>query len=322
MTNRETLPHIYRGSQSIPDISVVIVNWNLRDLLRRCLESVKLQGDGVAVETIVVDNGSSDGSAEMVGRVFPEVILIRNSENAGFSRASNQGMQAASGRYLFLLNNDSLLLDGALKRLVAYMDLYPETGVSGPRVINSDGTLQVYSKGYYPSVPRIMGQLFLPEKIKHAWGSSLCLYEFEDKMEIQEFDWLSGCALMARRQAVEEVGLLDAEVFMYCEDVDWCYRMSKSGWRVMYLPQAQVLHYGGQSMRKQSGGAVGAHASGLAAYYSRYHGRAAALVFRMVLGAGYTVRAVGWLVGGLLGRRAGLDKLKRMAGRRDAGSGR
>lgn len=322
MTNKETLPHILRGSQPVPDISVVIVNWNLLEFLHGCLESVRRFGSGVAVEVIVVDNNSDDGSVEMVERDFPEVVVIRNSENVGFSRASNQGMKAASGRYLFLLNNDCLVQDSALHRMVAYMDSHPEAGVCGPRVVNSDGTLQVYSKGYYPSILRIMGKMFIPERIKYSWVTSSGLYEYDDKKKIREYDWLSGCALMVRRRALEDVGLLDADVFMYCEDVDWCYRMRKSGWKVMYLPQAQVLHYGGQSMLRQRGAIVGSHAAGLVAYYSRYHGHAAALLFRIVLAAGYAVQAPGWVIGGLFGRRSGLDKLKRKYTRRWSDSGK
>lgn len=247
----------------------------------------------------------------MVEQEFPEVSTIINMENSGFARACNQGIKKARGRYIFLLNNDAELLEGALSSLAGFMDEHPDIGVCGPRVINSDSTLQVHSKGYYPSIPRIAGQLFLPGHFRHPGGRSLGLYEFSDDMDKWEFDWVSGCALVARREAIDEVGLLDADVFMYCEDVDWCYRMRKSGWKVMYLPLAQVLHYGGQSMLRQRGAVVGSHASGLLAFYSRYHGRAASMCFRIILTAGYAVNAAGWIIGWLFGRRSGIDKLKR-----------
>lgn len=322
MTNNETLPHNSGDSHLAPDISVVIVNWNLSELLHGCLDSLRSFGDGVVVECIVVDNGSSDGSVAMLERDFPEVTLIRNTGNSGFSRASNQGMKAASGRYMFLLNNDCLLEEGALQRMVSYMDSHPEAGACGPRVVNSDGTLQVHSKGYYPTILRIMVKMFMPERIKNTWGLSSGIYEYNDKKEIQEYDWLSGCALMVRRQVVDEVGYLDADVFMYCEDIDWCYRIGKSGWKVMYLPMAQVLHFGGQSMLMQQGAIVGSHAAGLVAYYSRYHKHSAALLFRMILTAGYAVQAAGWIIGGLFGRRTGMDKLRRISSRRRADSGK
>jgi hypothetical protein len=316
VVNNESSQPEDNETRHAPDVSFIIVNWNLRDFLRRCLESIRSQSGNLIVETIVVDNASDDGSTAMLEREFPEVLQIINEENTGFARASNQGMKEAGGRYIFLLNNDAELLEGALSSMTGFMDAHPDAGVCGPRVINSDGTLQVHSKGFYPSIPRIAGQLFLPGYVRHSGSRSLGLYEINDELRIREYDWLSGCALMVRRQALDEVGLLDADVFMYCEDVDWCYRMRKSGWKVMYLPQAQVLHFGGQSMLKQHGAAVGSHAAGLVAYYSRYHGRAAALLFKIVLTAGYGVQAAGWVIGAIFGRGSGLDKLKRKYTRR------
>ncbi|MHB8160061.1 MAG: glycosyltransferase family 2 protein [Thermoleophilia bacterium] len=321
MSTSGPLPPNY-ASSTAPDVSVIIVNWNLRDDLGGCLASLYKYSGGLEIETIVVDNASTDGSAGMVERDFPQVKLIRNQENLGFSRASNQGMAVAGGRYYFLLNNDTLLHEGSLRRLVEFMESHTDAGICGPRVIKEDGTLQVRSRGYYPSIGRALGHFFLPHRLRHRGSRSLGFYEFQDKMDARPVDWVSGCALLVRRRAVEKVGVLDADVFMYCEDVDWCYRMNRVGWKVWYVPSSVVLHYGGRSLSKQSGAVVGSHAAGLAAYYSRYHGGAAAFVFRMVLAAGYAVQVVGWLVAGLLGRRAGLDKLKRMAGRRDAGSGR
>jgi len=307
---------------STPDVSVSIVNWNLRDDLGLCLASLYKHRGLLEIETIVVDNASTDGSAGMVERDFPQVKLIRNQENLGFSRANNQAMAVASGRYYFLLNNDTLLYEGSLPRLVEFMDGHAAAGICGPRVVNGDGTLQVRSRGRYPTIPRALGQFFLPANLRHPGSRSLGFYEFQDKMYPGPMDWISGCALLARRVAVEKVGVLDADVFMYLEDVDWCYRMRLAGWQAWNVPGSVVLHYGGRSMKKQSGAAVGAHAAGLAAFYSRYHGRGAAALFRVILGAGYAVQAIGWLVCGLFGSRAGLDKIKRMAGGHGAGAGR
>jgi len=300
----------------VPDVSIIIVNWNLREFLHGCVKSIRSRSGSLIVETIVVDNASGDGSIRMMEEEFPEVSRIINTENAGFARACNQGMKEAGGRYIFLLNNDAELLEGALAFLVEFMDAHPDIGVCGPRVVNGDGTLQVHSKGFYPSIPRIAGQFFLPGYARHPGGRTLGLYEYNDDLKVREVDWLSGCALLARSEAVEDVGLLDAEVFMYCEDIDWCYRMKKSGWKVMYMPQAHVLHYGGQSMLRQKGAKVGSHAAGLVAYYTRYHGRAAAWLFRVVLTTGYAVHAAGWIIGGFFGRSHGMDKLKRKFTRR------
>jgi len=297
--------------QHAPDVSVIVVNWNLRDYLRRCLKSILLQSGNLAVETIVVDNASDDGSISMLEQEFFEVSRIINRENVGFARASNQGMEKAEGRYLFLLNNDAELLEGALSSLVDYMDTHPDVGVCGPRVVNSDGTLQVHSKGFYPTISRMAGQLFLPRNLRHPAGRSLGLYEFNDDRTIREFDWLSGCALLVRREAVVETGMFDTGIFMYCEDIDWCYRMKKKGWKVVNNPQVDVIHFGGQSMKLQEGAAVGSHAAALADFYARYHSRSATTVFRIVLSTGYVVQAIGWMLAAIVGKREGLDKLKR-----------
>lgn len=296
----------------VPDVSIIIVNWNLMVFLKNCLESIRSRGDGLTVETIVVDNASGDGSVEMVKHDFPEVTLIINRENVGFARASNQGMENARGRYFFLLNNDAVLLDGVLASLVDYMEAHRDVGTCGPRVINGDGTLQINSKGFYPTIPRIAAQLIMPGFFRHPGGRSLGLYEYRDDRKTREYNWLSGCALLARREAVQGVGVLDAEVFMYCEDIDWCYRMKQAGWKVVNLPEVNVLHYGGQSMKLQMGVTVGSHAAGLVAFYKRYHSKSATAVFRVVLSAGYVIQTVGWMLAAVIGRREGLDKIKRL----------
>jgi GT2 family glycosyltransferase len=293
-----------------PDVSVVVVNWNLKEYLRDCLNSLQQHSGDLTVETLVVDNGSTDGSIEMVKKEFPNVTLLCNAKNVGFSRASNQAIKKAGGRYLFLMNNDAILFKDALPRLVEFMDQNTDVGICGPKVINEDGTLQIYAKGYYPSLPRALGHFFLPP-ILHRCFRSLGFYEFQESIISKPIDWLSGCAILARREAVESVGMLNEKVFMYCEDVDWCYRMNRAGWKIYYVPSAVVMHYGGQSMKKQTGKVVGAHRAGLVAFYSQYHGSVASTVFRMVLLIGYAMQALRWVGSALFGRRAGLDKIRR-----------
>lgn len=307
-----------KSSSSTSDVSVIIVNWNLKDELGACLDSLKNNAGGMDIETIVVDNGSTDGSAEMVDRDHPGIKLIRNRENLGFSKANNQAMAVAGGRYFFLLNNDTLIQKYSLSRLVEFMDSHADVGICGPRVVNADGSLQIRSRGRYPTIPGALGQYFLPTRLRKLVSGSTGFYDFRDNINPGSMDWISGCALLARRTAVGEVGMLDAGIFMYLEDVDWCYRMRLAGWQVWNVPDSVVLHYGGRSMNKQSGVAVGAHAAGLVEFYSRYHSPGAALVFRVILGVGYTLQAIGWLVSGMFGRGAGLDKIRRMVRRRDA----
>ncbi len=320
MSNSGGLFRDCNTSSGEPDVSVIVVNWNLKGVLEECLNSVREHGAGLVVELIVIDNASSDGSAEMITREFPEALLTHNSKNRGFSYASNQGMRAAKGRYLFLLNSDAILHKGALARMVAFMDAHAGAGLCGPKVIDEDGSPQLRARGYFPSIPRALAHFFLPRWLRNGLVGSLGIYEPHDGGAVGQVDWLSGCALMARREAVDEVGALDADVFMYCEDVDWCYRMKQAGWEVGYVPSAVVTHFGGKSMKLQSGRAVGAHAAGLAAFYAKYHGSARTAVFRGVLWLGYAVSALGWLISALAGRRAGLGKLRRLFGRTQSGT--
>ena len=292
--------------RSSPDVSVIVVIWNLKELLGECLDSIRLSARDLDVETIVVDNASTDGSADMVASEYPWVTLIRNEDNLGFSRANNQAIDMARGRYIFLLNNDAVLQGDALADLVSFMDEHEQAGACGPRVVNADGTMQVRSKGRFPSISTALAHFFLPAGLQNAGGVPLGFYEHQDLIGARPMDWVSGCALMVRRRLVESVGPLDADVFMYCEDVDWCLRISKAGWPVWYVPSVVVLHYGGQSMKKQMGRVVGAHKAGLEAFYSKYHGRPANVVFRVVLWAGYATKGIGW-EWSALGRRTGFE---------------
>ena len=306
-----------------PDVSVIIVNWNLKDDLRSCLSSIQPRGSPLEVETIVVDNGSGDGSLEMIRDDFPDVTLISNHENLGFAHASNQGMEAAAGRYLFLLNNDALLKGDCLALLVKFMDDHPDVGICGPRVVSADGTLQVRSKGFYPSISTALEQFYVPGFLKKR-SRRVGFYEPRDLTDFQEIEWLSGCALMGRGEALEAVGLLDEETFTcfgnsYCDDVDWCYRMNKAGWKVMYVPEAEVLHHGGKTMKELRGKVVCAHAIGLTNFFSKHHGRFSSVVFNTMVGLGYSIQAAGWVGGAIFGQRTGYDKLKRLLpGRKSA----
>ena len=232
------------------DLSVVIVNWNVRELLRRCLRSVLASQrlSGLAAEVIVVDNASSDGSTEMVKEEFPEVRLIANEENLGFTKANNQGILASEGRYILLLNPDTEVIGDALGAMVEYMDAHPDVGALGPMLLNPDGSVQS-SRRRFPT----LATAFL-ESTVFQWELSrdnrvLRRYYVFDRPndEVQEVDWVTGACILMRRRAIEEVGLLDEDFFMYSEELDWCRRAKERGWKVIYLPEAKVVHYGGKS---------------------------------------------------------------------------
>lgn len=229
------------------DLSIVIVSWNVKDLLRDCLQSILTAGAPPAVEIIVVDAASTDGSAAMVQAEFPQVRLIARADNVGFARGNNLGAAQARGRYLFLLNPDTRLLDGALTALYDYMEAHPPVGVLGPQLLNPDGSVQS-SRRRFPS----LGTLFWESTLLGQWfprNKHIAAYQMLDQPpdRPQAVGWLTGAAMFIRRAAWTEVGPLDEGLFMYFEETDWCRRCAEKGWAIHYLPQARVIHYEGKS---------------------------------------------------------------------------
>jgi GT2 family glycosyltransferase len=229
------------------DVSVIIVNWNTCDLLRQCLRSVGAQTSSSCSEIIVVDNASSDGSAAMVRGEFPKVTLLVNEENRGFAAANNQGMSLAKGRYILLLNSDTIILDRAIEKTVAFADEHPDTAVTGCRVLNPDLTLQnscfmfpsilnwfLFSSYLYRIFPksRFFGREYM------TWWS---------RNDSREVDVVTGCYMLVRKKAVDEVGYMDEQFFMYAEETDWCYRFKAEGWKNRFTSDAEIIHIGGAS---------------------------------------------------------------------------
>lgn len=240
------------------DVSVVIVTYNVREFLEQALRSVERASAGLAVETWVVDNDSADGSAEMVREQFPDVRLVANEENVGFAVANNQALREAAGRYVLVLNPDTILQEDTLRRLVAFMDAHPDAGAAGCRILNPDGTFAPESRRAFPTPAvafyRIAG---LSRLFPHSptFGRYNLTYLPVD--EVCEVDALSGSCMMVRREAMwgradaeGAAGLFDEAFFMYGEDLDWCYRIQQAGWRIYYTPDTQIVHYKGESTKK------------------------------------------------------------------------
>jgi N-acetylglucosaminyl-diphospho-decaprenol L-rhamnosyltransferase len=226
------------------DLSIVIVNWNTRDLLRDCLASVLASEGPLSFEVIVVDNASTDGSADMVRREFPQVRLIASEVNGGYAYANNLGLKAQNARYYLLLNPDTLLPPTALAQMVAYMESRSDAGVAGPRLVLADGSLDLACRRGFPtpavSFYRFSGLSRLFPK-SPRFGRYNMTYLDPDKEA--EVDSVVGAFMMVRGEAIEQVGLLDEEFFMYGEDLDWAYRMKQARWKVYYNPEVTVLHY-------------------------------------------------------------------------------
>ncbi|MBE7415680.1 MAG: glycosyltransferase family 2 protein [Deltaproteobacteria bacterium] len=219
----------------MPDVSVIIVNWNARDYLLKCLGSLRSGLGSLEAEVIVVDNASSDGSAAAVRERFPEARVLEQSENLGFARANNIGMRESSGEYLCLVNSDVVVLDGCLEALRKFLGSLPRAALAGPRVLNPDGSLQRTCRRF-PS---------LPGSLLSAIGLDDRNYFSQEKTARVEA--LSGCLLMARRKAVDEIGMLDERFFFYAEDKDWCKRFHDAGYENWYCAEAEAIHYGGGS---------------------------------------------------------------------------
>lgn len=225
------------------DLSIIIVNWNTRDLLSACLYSIALHPPPGAYELIVVDNASEDGSQDMVRRCFPESTLLVNNVNRGFASANNLAIRHSTGRYVLLLNPDTIILPGTFAGLIATLDQTPEAGAVGATLLNPDGSLQVSSYPA-PTVWREAWRLFHLDRFR-----PVAIYPPEHwKRETSfEVDTVQGACVLLRRDALEEVGLLDEGFFMYSEEVDLCFRLRQGGWEILWTPTARVVHFGGQS---------------------------------------------------------------------------
>jgi N-acetylglucosaminyl-diphospho-decaprenol L-rhamnosyltransferase len=222
-----------------PDLSVVVVTLNGREWVERCLESV-----AGADELIVVDHGSTDGTLELVRDRFPQARLIEQ-ENRGMGGGNNAGMRVAAGRYFLLLNSDAWILDDGLARLVEFADSRPDAAVIGPRLLNTDGTLQ-RSVRAFPTLWRLATEYLFLRKIAPRSDFLNAFYGGSFAHDrVFETDWLFGAALLVRREAADAVGLFDERFFMFSEEVDWCYRFRAAGWNVLFFPGAEAVHVGG-----------------------------------------------------------------------------
>jgi N-acetylglucosaminyl-diphospho-decaprenol L-rhamnosyltransferase len=236
---------------SVLDVSIVIVNWNTRDLLRGCLTSLYDSDGDIAYETVVVDNCSSDGSAAMVRDEFPQVHLIESEINGGYAYANNQGLRCFQARYYLLLNPDTVLPPDALQRMLEFMDAHPEVGIAGPKLVMADGELDMACRRSFPTPENSFYKLFgLSRLFPNSERFGQYNLTYLDPDEVAEVDSVVGAFMMVRREVVEEVGCLDEQYFMYAEDLDWAFRAKRAGWKVYYYPEVTVLHYKRQSSQQ------------------------------------------------------------------------
>ena len=229
------------------EIAVIIVNWNTRDLLAQCLRAVFASAPPPAAEVWVVDNGSSDGSPEMIAAHFPTVLLIQNAANTGYSRANNQVLRQIKARYALLLNPDAILLPGTLNDLWTWMETHPTAGAVGPTLINPDSSFQAACNDF----PRLLTQWLALAGLAHRLlGPYFPSHGPAPVHQAVRTDWVGGACMLVRAETIQAVGLLDETFFIYAEEIDWCFRMWQAGWPVYCLPTVQCVHWRGQSSRQ------------------------------------------------------------------------
>ncbi|WP_433754342.1 glycosyltransferase family 2 protein [Paenibacillus amylolyticus] len=234
------------------DTSIIIVNYNTRQLTLDCLDSVYASNTSYSYEVIVVDNASRDDSVQAIREAYPQVHLIANQNNTGFAVANNQGMEVAKGRYILLLNSDTVVQPDTLHTMIYFMDRHPEIGASGCKVILPDGSLDKACKRGFPTPSA---------SFYYAFGISRL---FPDRPKFNQYqlghlspddeypvDCLVGAFMLVRRETIDQVGGLDETFFMYGEDIDWCYRIKEAGWGIFYYPRTYIVHYKGGSARRK-----------------------------------------------------------------------
>jgi N-acetylglucosaminyl-diphospho-decaprenol L-rhamnosyltransferase len=227
-------------------ISVVIVNYNTRHLLDELFSGLKQACEGIAVQIIVVDNASKDQSVELLRSCYPDVELIANASNVGFGRANNQALPLLRGKYVLLLNTDAFVAPDTLRKTVACMETHPDCGVLGVRLVGRDGVLQPSCR-YFPTP----WNGFLAALGLGRWFPSVRMIDDMDwdHASLRECDWVPGCYYLMRRAVIDQVGLFDPRYFLYYEEVDHCRAVKQAGWKVLYFPDTQVIHIGGESAK-------------------------------------------------------------------------
>jgi GT2 family glycosyltransferase len=289
-----------RAEEMSPDLSISIINTDNRDQTLECLDSVFSSTHQVSLEVFVVDNACSDGSAQAIRTRFPQVRLIRNTVRKGFSTNSNLVFSRASGRYLMLLNDDTVVLDGAFDQMVAFLDLHSEAGAVGASLLDPDGTPQRACD--YPPHP-----LFEALRPLSTWVRPMRC----DPHHASKVGSVCGACMLVRREVADQVGLLDTDFDpLYSEEVEWCHRIRQADWEIYHLPQAKVIHYGGQTMNRTPTHKLDKLYEKKALFFRKHHGSCAVWLFKAALFASSLVKVLAW--GGilLLRREVALAKVR------------
>lgn len=290
-----------RAARPSVDVSVVIVNYNVREYLANALESLRPALKGIRSEVIVVDNASTDGSVVMLRRSFPRVQLIASPENLGFARANNLAFRRARGRYLLLLNPDTVVQEDTVRVMRAYLDAHPDVGMAGCKILNPDGTFQLAARRSFPTpwvaATRLLGlsRLFPQSRLFGRYNLT-----YLNPEATYNVDAVSGSFMFVRRAVVDRVGGLDERFFMYGEDLDWCYRIGQAGWKVRYVHTTAIIHYKGESTRRSSIDELGTFYRAMQLFVEKHYGHRRTLLATLRLSI-HAAAIAAWF-GSALGR--------------------
>jgi len=268
------------------DLSIVIVNWNTKDLLRQCLASVYSAPPERSFEIWVVDNASSDDSVEMVETQFPQVNLIKSIQNLGFGKGNNLALEKCPGKQILLLNSDTEVQPGALEQLCTFLDEHPKVGVAGARLIYPDGTPQT-SCYPFPTLLREFWRLFHLDRIKPYGVYDQTQWDQNNPTEVEV---IQGAAFLVRREVLNQVGFFDPDYFMYTEEVDLCYRIHKANWKLFWVPQAEIIHYEGQSTKQIPVDMFLHLYKSKLQFFRKNYGNISAILYKFILGFASIVR--------------------------------
>lgn len=283
------------------DVTIAIINWNTRELLSECLRSLIDARSLVACEIRVVDNHSTDGSQEMVRRDFPDVELVENAGNLGFSAAANQALRQSGAKYVFVLNSDTVVDHEAIDVLIEYADHHDDVAVVGPGLLNSDGSTQISGRKF-PIFRDAVMHAFLGVIWTHnRWSARYKMMDWDRKSE-RFVDWVSGAAMFIRRQAAKEINFFDEHFFMYVEDMDFCYRLRQKGWQVAFVPDAKVVHHIGKSSEQSSSKMIIEFQKSMYLFYSKKYQNSWRRLLKPLVIVGLFLRTLLLMGAGLVGR--------------------
>lgn len=288
-------------------LSIIIVSWNVRDLLAACLRTIQANTGALDIEIIVVDSASTDGTPALLREQFPMVRLLAQTENVGFTRGNNIGLKAATGQYILLLNPDTEIVGDALATMVNYLEAHPETAIVGPHTLNSDGTTQSSKRRFPTLLTGIFESTHLQPLAPRRLLDRFYAKDVPDNA-IASVDWVQGSAILFRREVYDRIGGLDEGYVMYSEEVDWCKRAHDAGFQLVYLGSAAIIHHGGKSTEQASARTHIYFQQSKIRYFRKHHGVVAAGILRLVVLWSYGQQLLEEWLKGVIGHKRTLRR--------------